>query len=73
MAPVRCSPVSAKGKIHPEVDPQFYPHSNLKPAYWLKTQLVDSKSASPILVRDETGAEIGQIEVDQILDDDMLR
>ena len=72
-APVRTSAVSAEGEIYPEFSKLFYPKTDTKPPYWLKTHLVEDPDVTSLTVKDDDGNAIGQVEWGTVLDDSTLK
>lgn len=70
-SPVRTSAVSSDGEIYPQFSKLFYPSTDLQPPYWLQTHLVDPDETRILIVKENDCNEIGRIEWDTILDDNV--
>lgn len=70
-SPVRTSAVSSDGEIYPQCSKLFYPTTDLQPPYWLTTHLVDPNAKRILIVKENERYEIGRIEWDTILDDNV--
>lgn len=71
-APVRASAVSSEGEIYPEFSKLFYPKTDTKPPYWLKTHLIEDPEVTSLIVKEADGNAIGQVEWETVLDDSTL-
>lgn len=70
-SPVRTSAVGVDGEIYPQCSNLFYPTTNRQPPFWLKTHLVDPDEKRILIVKENERNEIGRIEWDTILNDNV--